>query len=336
MHYSRQNPYVARIKERSLLSGPSSTKKTYHISLDLANAPLSHLPGDSAAILPMNDPLLVEEILSRLQVDPTTPFVHPKTGAVSSVQNHLLFHANLAKLPSAWGMPEGDFLDAIDAKAAGFDQIKELLPLLPRFYSIASSQRMFPDEIHLTVAAAETTLFGRVRRGVGSHFLSSLAEEVPLYIQPGHHFRLPPSPNTPVIMIGAGTGIAPYRAFIQERLSVQSKGKNWLFFGERHEASDFYYRSFFRDLEAQGALRLKLAFSRDQEEKIYVQHRLFEERKMVWQWLQEGAHLYVCGDAKNMARDVEATLLRIAEEEGKNGAYLKELKKEKRYLIDVY
>ena len=186
---------------------------------------------------------------------------------------------------------------------------------------------------------------GRLCHGVGSHFLCERAKlettSIPCYLQPAHSFFLPEDQNTPIIFIGPGTGVAPFRAFMQERLALQAKGRNWLFFGERNRATDFYYEEFWLELQKLDRLRLSLAFSRDTVEKVYVQHRMWEERKDLWAWIEEGAYFYVCGDAQEMAKDVEAMLQRIFVEEGsltEEAARhkLKEMRQQKRYLADVY
>jgi sulfite reductase (NADPH) flavoprotein alpha-component len=219
------------------------------------------------------------------------------------------------------------------------------LPLLPRFYSIANSPKVFPHEIHLLVAHHTYHNHGQTRRGVASHFLCEIAQigttSLPIYLQPTPHFTLPEDPRADIILIGPGTGVAPFRAFLQERLATQAPGRNWLFFGERHRAYDFYYQEFWLALEEQGHLRLDLAFSRDTPQKIYVQHKMYESRKSLWNWLEHGAFFYICGDATRMVKEVETTLCHIVKEEGKKSeeealAYLKQLKRAKRYLTDVY
>jgi sulfite reductase (NADPH) flavoprotein alpha-component len=200
---------------------------------------------------------------------------------------------------------------------------------------------VYPHEIHLTVAFASFELGGQTYFGVGSHFLCIQSALVPFYVQPSNHFTLPEDPTRPIIMIGPGTGIAPFRAFIQERLAHHAEGRNWLFFGERNRATDFYYSDYWLELEKQGRIRIDTAFSRDQAEKIYVQHRLLERKKSIWEWIQDGAILYVCGDAEQMAKDVDAALQQIAREEGQMSdeearKFLKTLRQEKRYLLDVY
>ncbi len=265
--------FSSRIRERILLSGPGSTKETYHLTLDVT-AP--YRPGDSLAVLPPNDPALRNR---------------------------------------------------------------------PRLYSIASSQLTSPHEAHLLVTLVTYEENGQLRHGVVSHFLckSALVGEtnISCFIQPTRNFALPHDPSTPVIFICAGTGIAPFRAFMLERQSIGAEGKNWLFFGERNRASDFYYQEFWENLSTTGLLRLDCAFSRDSSEKIYVQHRLFEHRRELWAWIQQGAVLYVCGDVHRMAKDVDQMLHTIAKSVGgysddQARAFLKSLRAEKRYLLDVY
>ena len=204
---------------------------------------------------------------------------------------------------------------------------------------------MFPNEIHLLIAYVHYQIKGEARYGLGSHFLCDLAEigstPIPLYVQPSNHFTIPSDPASSIIMVGPGTGVAPYRAFLQDRIASHSTGRNWLFFGEGHRKSDFYYEDFWTDLEKQGRLRLDAAFSRDQDEKSYVQHKMYERRKALWQWIQEGAFIYVCGDAEKMAKEVDAVIHKIVKEEGGYSEedanhYVKKMRQEKRYLIDVY
>jgi len=264
------------------------------------------------------------------------------TGSASTKET---YHIVLRVPPSLVHVP-GDSLAIFpenDLRECGEESLRIDLskpgrkPLLPRFYSIASSSKMHPEEIHLTVTRHEY--------GVSSRYLCHLAQpgvtELRCYVQPSRGFALPRDPNTPIIMIGPGTGIAPFRAFLQERLVHQAPGANWLFFGERNRATDFYYADFWRTLEAEGKLRLDLAFSRDQVEKEYVQSRLYQAKKELWGWIQRGCHLYVCGDRERMAKDVDAMLQRIIQEEGgltpeEARLALRTLRREKRYLLDIY
>jgi sulfite reductase (NADPH) flavoprotein alpha-component len=220
-----------------------------------------------------------------------------------------------------------------------------LRKLQPRLYSISSSPKAHPDEVHLTVAVVRYQSHGRERKGVCSTFFAERVTRnasVPVFVQTSHGFRLPRDGHTPIIMIGPGTGIAPFRAFLEERREVGAKGRNWLFFGDRHAATDFLYREELEPMRASGHLaRLDTAFSRDQSDKIYVQDRMLENASEVWAWLEEGAHVYVCGDAKRMAKDVDAALHRVIQTAGDRtveqaAEYVTKLKEERRYQRDVY
>jgi len=224
--------------------------------------------------------------------------------------------------------------------------VKLLRKLLPRLYSIASSQKAYPTAVHLTIAVVKYESHGRNRKGVASTFLAERVSEtdrVPVFVHTAKGFRLPEDGNTPIIMVGPGTGVAPFRAYLQDRKATGAKGKSWLFFGEQRRASDFLYEAEFKALQADGILaRFDTAFSRDQAHKVYVQNRMMENAAEIWKWIdQEGAHFFVCGDAARMAKDVDAALLKIVETEGRKtveeaGVYVEELKKAKRYKRDVY
>jgi len=244
-----------------------------------------------------------------------------------------------------------DVLDVLrhfpSVSAAPGDIIAALMPLQPRLYSIASSQKAFPTEVHLTIGVVRYHSNERARKGVASTFLADRVELAPgqrvsIFVHPAPGFRLPENGNTPVIMVGPGTGIAPFRAFLQERATSGASGKNWLFFGDQHRHSDFLYQDELTSHLENGTLaRLDTAFSRDQAEKIYVQTQMLEHAAELWNWLEDGAHFYVCGDAKRMAKDVDAALHQIAREQGKMdeaGAktYIQSLVKTKRYQRDVY
>lgn len=348
--YTRTSPYAAKIRERFLLTGPGSTKETFHVALEASFAELPYKVGDSVGVIPTNDPALVEEILQRLNKDPEEVVLDPRSKTESSLREYLLQKANLARVSSKLhtGETARHLIDVVEMDKPSWstaELIQGLSPLLPRFYSIASSPKLFAHEIHLTVAYVQYEMRNRKRVGVGSHFLCDLAavgaSDVPIYVQPSHHFTLPSDPNAPILLIGPGTGVAPFRAFLQERIALNAPGKNWLFFGERHRATDFYYEPFWKELEKMGRLRLDAAFSRDGAQKVYVQHKMGEQKKDVWDWLQNGAYLYVCGDANEMAKDVDFTLRQVAKEVGglsEEGArdYFKQLRAEKRYLLDVY
>jgi sulfite reductase (NADPH) flavoprotein alpha-component len=365
--YSRTNPFLTRIKERSLLTGPSSTKKTYHIALEVERDQFPYKVGDSIGILPQNDPEEVDAILKKLGCSGSETIFDPRENATAPVRDILMSKVNISRVHAPFFralraedpllLPENKtrlteflhthtLLDLLGLHSLqDLSSLTKLMPLLPRFYSIANSAHVFPDEIHLTVAYVTYVTNGQVRKGIGSYFLCSYAKEsitpIPIYLQPSNHFTLPDDPAASIILVGPGTGVAPFRAFLQERLALNSSGRNWLFFGERNRASDFYYESFFKEIELAGRLRLDLAFSRDTAEKTYVQHKMYEERKSLWAWLQEGAYFYVCGDAEEMAKDVDAMFHRIVREVGgltEEDArhYIKRLRAEKRYLTDVY
>jgi sulfite reductase (NADPH) flavoprotein alpha-component len=244
-----------------------------------------------------------------------------------------------------WGREVIDVLLAMGAKFTAAELIPLLKKLQPRLYSISSSPKAHPDEVHLTIGAVRYDTHGRARKGICSTFLAdrcSAETPVPVFVQVSHGFRLPASGETPVIMCGPGTGIAPFRAFLEERLATGAKGRNWLFFGDQRRSTDFLYQETLEGWLGDGHLaRLDLAFSRDQAEKIYVQNRMLENAAEIWSWLQEGAHFYVCGDASRMAKDVDASLHQIAQTAGDlskeaAAAYVSNLKSDKRYQRDVY
>jgi sulfite reductase (NADPH) flavoprotein alpha-component len=353
--YTRSHPYLSRIVQRELLTGKGSSKKTYHLVLDVAGWESGYKVGDSVGTLPQNDPAEVDLILDLLSSDGTDLILDSRANERISLREFISFRANLNRVSRpflALLAEKGETSDSAMVKdvlsKAPFtpeEFAKVAMPLLPRFYSIANSPRVFPGEIHLLVNCLEYHENGQTRKGVGSHFLCDVAEigstPVPIYVQPSHHFTIPQDSACPIIFVGPGTGVAPFRAFLQERIALKAPGRNWLFFGERNRNEDFYYESFWTDLEKQGLLRLDLAFSRDGKEKCYVQHKMWERRKSLWEWLSQGALCYVCGDAEKMAKDVDGMLHRIIEEEGsfsKNDAmaYVKKMRAEKRYLLDVY
>lgn len=348
--YSRTHPYIARIKERSLLSGPSSSKKTYHVVLNVDDPHLNFKVGDSIGVIPMNDPAVVDQIIQKLHASGQEEIFDSRSNTTLSFREFLLHKANIGKVSfhKLFNVEKttSPLIELVEHHKPNPSELcKVLLPLMPRFYSIASSPKVYPNEIHLTIAFASFVLNGQTHFGVGSYFLCKQAEiestPIPIYVQPSNHFSLPEDPNASMILIGPGTGIAPFRAFIQERLATGAEGRNWVFFGERNRASDFYYGDFWTELETQGRIRLDTAFSRDQAEKIYVQHRMLEQKKSLWSWIQDGCYIYVCGDAERMAKDVDAALQQIAQEEGQMmeedaRKFIKTLRLEKRYLLDVY
>lgn len=337
--YSRETPYLSWVKERVLLTGKNSTKKTYHIVLDTLNWEENYKVGDSIGILPSNDPAEVDAILLKMGYSGSEEVTDHRHHDTLSIREFLMKRANLAR--GRGKETEGKSLRDLIFPMYPQDLVKFVMPLLPRFYSITNSPLVFPNEIHLLVAYVHYHFNGQERYGVGSRFLCDLAETVPIYVQPSNHFSLPADPATPMIMIGPGTGIAPFRAFVQERIAKQAKGGHWLFFGERNRSSDFYYESYWAELQHQERLRLTTAFSRDQQNKEYVQHKMLEHKKDLWKWIQDGSFLYVCGDANEMAKEVDAALLQIVKEEGRMPEedamlYIKKMRHEKRYLLDVY
>lgn len=365
-NFSRLNPFSAVIKARHPLSKPGSTKETHHVVLDLMDSNLTFKVGDSLGIYGDNDPGLVSRLISAMKASPDTLIVHPRSQEQMTLLTFLSQKAHITRLTSSFLKAlKCDLLGnkpALDEYLAHHDVLDFLLefghlpyalqdliaafsPLLPRFYSVASSLVTHPNEAHLTVAVSSYQYRNEFRYGVASHFLSHLAEinktPIPCYVQSAPHFTLPQDHSTHLIMVGPGTGVAPFRGFLQERIAKNAPGKHWLFFGERHREHDFFYEDFFHPLVKQDKLALDLAFSRDQADKVYVQHKLYEKGAQVWQWLQEGAYFYVCGEADPMAKDVEATLLRICQEFGNLSlhdaqSYIKQLRSQKRYLADVY
>lgn len=363
--------FTSSIKERVLLSKPGSSKATYHIVLDLKGSNLRYGVGDCAAILPANLHEEIEPILSHLSCSGAEK-ISLRGGAVERLDHFLIKGANLSKLsPKFYRLCESriaspkkeelalwqergrgdeapftlaDLLKHFAPELEMQELIDHLLPQLPRYYSIASSMEEVGEELHLLVKLSQYGEGTAFRLGTCSRFLchsTPLNQPlVPLYLDTEREFTLPKG-DAPIIMVGPGTGVAPFRGFMQERLRLFPHSKNWLFFGERESAFDFYYQEFWYDLERRGLLTLDLAFSRDQQEKVYVQHLMLKKSEELWKWLQMGALLYVCGDASQMAKEVEATLQTIAMKEGRltqeeARLYMRSLKREKRYLRDVY
>lgn len=375
MIYSKTNPFISKIKARHLLNQPGSTKETYHIELDLRGSNIDFHTGDSVAIIPENDPKTVKNILDLLEISGGETIFDTRNQKETTIEKFLIHNSNLHRISSSLIelaqkyrsheiftkllLPDrkNELRDFISShtllsfleKYKGPLPLQEfsqtISPLLPRFYSISSSLKMHPNEVHLTVALFTTNDKGEKRHGVASFFLCHLAKEsvtpVQIYVHKSNGFTLPQDDNTPIIMIGPGTGIAPFRSFMQERWHRGARGKNWLFFGERNREFDFFYKDFWLDLEKKQFLQVHTAFSRDQKDKVYVQHEMYKEKKALWSWIQEGARIYVCGDANQMAKDVDGILCKIIHEEGKmseeeSKQFLKQLRMEKRYLLDVY
>lgn len=378
--YNKTNPYLAAIVDRYPLCQSGSLKNTCHLALDLKGSGITYQVGDSLAVMAVNIPEVVQKTIEAAKAD-GTEIVHDKhTGAAWTLLDYFSQKVNLAAVPRKLvseicqrqtslekkahllSLFEEEHKDALkeymsshevwdvlaenqEVSFAPEELCKLLMPMLPRFYSIASSMAAVGDEVHLTVAELSYTTNGHLRRGVCTHYLCQLApmheNSVPIYIQPSHGFTLPPDPHAPMIMVGPGTGVAPFRAFMQERAALGAPGLNWLFFGERHRASEFFYEDDWQRFVDAGKLRLDTAFSRDQEHKIYVQHRLLEHGADIYSLLEQGAYFYVCGDAHRMAKDVDTALHQIIEQHGSHSEqaakeYVKALRSEKRYLRDVY
>ncbi len=373
--YSKKRPFPATLTENLRLTGRGSSKDVRHIELSIADSGLRYEPGDSLGVVPTNWPQRVADLIGSLGLDPGTA-VLAADGLETTLEAALLhdyeitaltrpFLERYAQLSAAQELKQllqeenrtllREFLygrEIIDVvrrypvhglTAAQFIALLRRLP--PRLYSIASSYNANPDEVHLTVGVVRYESHGQARQGVASAFLADQVAEdgqVPVYVDSNPNFRLPEDSDAPLVMIGPGTGIAPFRAFLAEREVQGAKGKNWLFFGDRNFHSDFLYQQEWLDYRKHGLLpRIDVAFSRDDEKKVYVQHRLLEKSHELYAWLEEGAHVYVCGDAKQMAPDVHEALIAVVEKAGGHSReraedYVKELQSSKRYQRDVY
>jgi len=369
--YSRTNPFPAKVLKNINLNGAGSNKETRHIELSLKGSGFTYAPGDAAGIIPQNDPELADQILDVMGWDSKAAVqVNDSTFTIREalISQFELTTLNKKIVQQAANLTENgklaelaaddarlkkylygrDVLDLVSEfgpwKATPQEFIGILRKMAPRLYSIASSLTAHPDEVHLTVGAVRYSTQGRVHKGACSVMFAERIKEgdtVPLFVQPNKHFKLP-AKDKDIIMIGPGTGIAPFRSFIEERAVTQATGKAWLFFGDQHEATDYLYRSELENYLKAGVLtRISTAFSRDTDKKVYVQHRMLESGKELFSWLEEGAHVYICGDKQNMARDVNEALLTIIEKEGAMSredaeSYLKRMSDEGRYQKDVY
>ena len=371
--YSRQNPLPAKLIESRLLNLPGSAKATHHVAIDLGDSAMTYEVGDALGVFPCNCSSLVAEIVELLQADAaanvSTPLGNEKSLAKALEDDCCLRDPSdeLLELLAAKagddvkaqlkqmlddGCPEGfDVLDALklgvatDAAPTAAEFVSCLEPLNPRLYSIASSMKRVGSQVHLTVGKVEYEREGRVRKGVASTMLCDRVQSgqsVQVFVQPNHHgFTVPAEADAPMIMVGPGTGIAPFLAFLQERAETKASGDNWLFFGSQHQATDFLYEAELQQFLASGVLnRLDTAFSRDSDQKEYVQDRLLANGGEVWQWLERGGSFFVCGAAR-MGTDVDVALKRLIATHGGMSAeaaeaYVKELAASGRYVRDVY
>jgi sulfite reductase (NADPH) flavoprotein alpha-component len=372
--YTRANPFPGKLVVNRTLCGEGSKKDTRHFEIDLTGWGLNYEVGDSMTVWPTNDPALVDEILKAICAKGDEPVKSPKgdttlrealfrdcriTQTTPKFLKMIVERANAAPLLKElldperkedldrylWGMEVIDFLtEHPSIKISPQEFIDTLAKLQPRLYSISSSLKAHPEQVHFTIDVVKYESHGRMRKGICSTFLAERAEKVPIPVFPNaSKFRLPEDGNTPIIMVGPGTGIAPFRAYLQERKAVGAKGKNWLFFGSQHQHCNYFYREEFEEFQRGGFLtRCDCAWSRDQADKSYVQHKMLDSGAEIWKWLDdEGAHFFVCGDARRMAKDVDAALRKITQDHGgktldEANEYVEKLKSDKRYKRDVY
>ncbi|MSU19219.1 MAG: sulfite reductase subunit alpha [Lacunisphaera sp.] len=378
--YTKDNPLPAKLLENRVLNKDGSSKDTRHLVVDIAGSGLTYHVGDSLGIFASNRPQIVEELIELMGFTGNEPVIPQRMTAAISLREALTDKLSLAgptkKILETFAAKTADpkeqaqlasllAADAAEAREAFLEQreyidlieefpgvklgaqelVDHLRRLMPRLYSIASSPVLHPSQVHLTVAPVRYESNGRRRYGVCSTFLADRVTRrktsIPVFVAESH-FGLPEDLTKDIIMVGPGTGVAPFRAFTQERVATQATGRNWLFFGDQHEATDYLYAEEWKNLLTAGKLaRVDLAFSRDQARKVYVQDRMREAAAELWSWIKGGAHFYVCGDAHRMAKDVDLALHQIISEQGgldvaQAAEYVKLMKKEKRYQRDVY
>ena len=369
--YDRKTPFEAEVLEKIQLNGRGSVKETWHVELSLEGSGLTYEPGDALNIFATNSERMVADVLKTSKLDPSV--LVDFDGQKQKLGDVLLEKAEISVLTrdvlqKYYGFTKNEKLKAIlddpkvlQAYIYGRDvadlfvdfpsevppqYFADFLRKMPaRAYSIASSLAAHEDEVHLTVGAVRYNFRGRKKEGVASSFLAdrvSIGEKVKVFVEKNEYFKLPNDPNADIIMVGSGTGIAPFRAFVEERAETGAEGKNWLFFGNPNFTTDFLYQTEWQQYLKKGNLdRLDLAFSRDQKDKVYVQHRLLQKSKLIFERLQNGSYFYVCGDKNKMAGDVERAMVQISMKEGgfseeKAVEFIKELKKKRQYLEDVY
>ena len=378
--YTKDNPLPAKLLENRVLNKDGSSKDTRHLVVDIAGSGLTYQVGDSLGIFASNRPQIVEELIELMGFTGNEPVIPQRMTAAISLREALTDKLSLAgptkKILETFAAKTADSkeqaqlagllaAEAAEAREAFLEQredidlieefpgvklgaqelVDHLRRLMPRLYSIASSPVLHPSQVHLTVAPVRYESNGRRRYGVCSTFLADRVTRrktpIPVFVAESH-FGLPEDSTKDIIMVGPGTGVAPFRAFTQERVATQATGRNWLFFGDQHEATDYLYAEEWKNLLTAGKLaRVDLAFSRDQARKVYVQDRMREAAAELWSWIKGGAHFYVCGDARRMAKDVDLALHQIISEQGgldvaQAAEYVKLMKKEKRYQRDVY
>jgi sulfite reductase (NADPH) flavoprotein alpha-component len=374
--YSRTNPFRAEVLENINLNGQGSNKETRHLEISLEGSGLTYKPGDALGIYPENGPVLVDSLLKELKWGHDETVTVNKQGDVLSLKEALISYfeitiltkpllEKIGQITSSTELKEllqsgneekvkeyingRDLLDLVHDFGPWGNTAQEFVSVLrkipARLYSISSSLAANPEEVHLTIGALRYDTHGRERNGVCSIFAADRLQSgdtVPVFIQQNDNFKLPETPDAPIIMVGPGTGVAPFRSFMQEREETGAEGKSWLFFGDQHFRTDFLYQTEWQKWVKNGVLtKVDVAFSRDTAEKVYVQHRMLEHSKDLFQWLEQGAFVYICGDEKKMAHDVHDTLLAIIETEGNLSReeaveYLANLQKQKRYQRDVY
>lgn len=369
--YTKKNPFTATLGESQKITGRDSIKDIRHIEISLEDSGIEYQPGDALGIWFTNDQALVDELLTLTSINADdevtvgdesltiTQALLEKFELTLSYPTFVKSYLDISENPALQTLFDDkaalreylsqrqitDIVREFPAKLSAEQLARALRPITPRLYSIASSQADVEDEVHLTVALVEYDVDGNERTGGASGFLANRLEdgqEVRVFIEHNNNFRLPENSDTPVIMVGPGTGVAPFRAFMQQRAEDDAQGKNWLFFGNPTFTQDFLYQTEWQRFVKEGVVdKVSLAFSRDQEQKIYVQHRLLENAQEVYQWLEDGAHFYVCGDATRMAKDVHDALFTIIKEQGNKSdeeaqSYLSDLRRAKRYQKDVY
>ncbi|MGX2985978.1 assimilatory sulfite reductase (NADPH) flavoprotein subunit [Ursidibacter sp. B-7004-1] len=370
--YTKESPFEAPLLTNQKITARQAEKDVRHIELDLAGSGLHYTAGDALGVWFENDPALVAEIISTLHLNPDENVeVTGKTLSLSqALQKHFELTQNTPAFVKQYAELSGSrklsslikdnekftayvqntplvavLNDYPTKKLTALQFISLLRPLAPRLYSISSSQAEVGEEVHLSVGVVRFEHNGKLRSGAASSFLADRAEEqgsVRVFVEKNENFRLPNDPSKPIIMIGSGTGIAPFRSFVQQRAAEEAEGKNWLIFGNQRFTQDFLYQTEWQQFVKDGFLhQYDFAWSRDQEQKIYVQHKILEQAELVWQWIQQGAYIYVCGDASRMAKDVENALLEVIATQGKLSGedaeeFLNEMREQKRYQRDVY